>query len=257
MFETVAPETFAPRSRRLRYETLPLSIALHAILAGAAILATTWHVTFPLATPPLTSLYSLEALPTPPPPPPPPAAPPKRVQQVEPVVKMPENVAPNIIPEQVPDLTQPPPATVDFVDGVEGGVEGGIATGVVGGSITGVEGGEIGGIEGGTIGGVGDAPADTVVVKRDMPLPTAPMSMVFPKYPEQARVRGWEDVVVVRYIIGTNGRVRDVIILSKPERDLFEKITVKALRNWRFKPLVKNGVPQEIVHELTIYFRLS
>jgi protein TonB len=256
MFETVAPEKFAPRSRKLFYETLPLSIAFHALIGGAAVLATTWRVVFPGHTPPMIALYRLEAVPTPPPPPPPPAAPPKRVQTLQPVVKMPENVAPSIIPEQVPDLTQPPPS-VEFTEGIEGGIEGGIETGIVGGSPTGVAGGEVGGVEGGTIGGIVDQPADTVIVKRDMPLPTAPMSMVFPRYPEEARVRGWEDTVVVRYVIGTNGRVRDIMVLSKPERELFEKITLKAIRNWRFKPLIKDGVPQEIVHELTIYYRLN
>lgn len=256
MFETVAPEKFAPRSRRLFYETLPVSLAFHALLATAAVLATIWTVKFPTTMPPLNALYRLEAMPTPPPPPPPPAAPPKRVRQVE-VVKMPENVAPAFIPERVPDLTLPPPAT-EFVEGVDGGVEGGIESGVTGGSPAGVTGGEIGGVDGGTVGSIGEGePTDTVIVKRDMPLPTAPMSMVFPRYPEQARVRGWEDVVVVRYVIGTNGRVRDVTVLAKPERDLFEQITIKAIRNWRFKPLIKDGAPQEIVHELTIYFRLN
>jgi protein TonB len=101
------------------------------------------------------------------------------------------------------------------------------------------------------------APPDTVIVKRDMPLPTAPMSMVFPKYPDEARVRGWEDVVVVRYVIGKDGRVREVTVLSRPEREIFEKTAVKAIRNWRFRPHKVNGVPQEIVHELTIFFKLE
>lgn len=258
MFETVAPETFAPRSRRLLYETLPLSITLHALAVAAVILGTIWTVDFPPDAPKMFALYRLEALPSPPPPPPPMAAPPKRVQLVEQVVKMPENTAPTIVPERVPDLTLPP-STIEYAEGVEGGVEGGVETGIVGGTIAGIDGGELGGVEGGTLGGLGaePVPIDTVVIKRDMPLPTAPMSMVFPRYPEQARVRGWEDMLVVRYTIGTNGRVREIVVLAKPERDLFEQITLKSMRNWRFRPLIKDGVPQEIVHELTIYFRLN
>lgn len=61
----------------------------------------------------------------------------------------------------------------------------------------------------------------------------------------------------MRYTIGTNGRVRDILVLAPPERELFQEITLKAMRNWRFRPLIKDGVPQEIVHELTIYFRLN
>ena len=33
--------------------------------------------------------------------------------------------------------------------------------------------------------------------------------------------------------------------------------TLKAIKNWRFRPLVKDGERQEVVHELTIYYRLQ
>ena len=221
MFETVSPETFRPRSRRLFYESLPVSVALHAAAVIGIILVTTWNVEFPLHTPRMVTLYSLEQVPTPPPPPPPPAAPPKTVVRTE-IVRMPENTAPTVIPETIVPVTKDLPVLADYADeGVVGGVEGGIEGGVVGGSPFGIEGGEVGGVEGGTIGAIvtDSVPPDTVIVKRDMPLPTAPMSMVFPKYPETARVRGWEDMVIVRYTIGKNGRVRKVEILNTPERE--------------------------------------
>jgi protein TonB len=258
MFETVSPETFRPRSRRLFYETLPVSLALHGAAILGIILYTTWNVAFPEESPRMLAMYRLEDLPTPPPPPPPPAAAPQRVVQA-PVIRMPENVAPNIIPDVVIPATPQPVVAEVAEEGLVEGVDGGIAGGFIGGSPFGVEGGEIGGVEGGTLGAIVTeaAPPDTVMVKRDAPLPTAPMSMVFPKYPESARVRGWEDKVIVRYTIGKNGRVREVLVLNKPERELFEEITVKAIRNWRFKPHKVDGVPQEIVHELTVFFKLN
>jgi protein TonB len=257
MFESVAPETFVPRSRKVFYETLPLSIGLHLVIGAAFIVAGVWQVKFPLNSPKMLATYNLEELPTPPPPPPPPAAAakvPVKTQQV--AVKMPD-VAPTIIPDAIPEV-RPTPVNlpeVPITDGVVGGVEGGVEDGVAGGSLAGVEGGELGGSDGGIVGSV--APPGTVIVKRDMPLPMAPMSMTFPKYPEEARVRGWEDLVVVRYIIGKDGRVRDVQILAHPERDLFEKVTVKAIRNWRFRPYRKDGEPMEVIHELSIYFKLE
>ncbi|MFP5246736.1 MAG: energy transducer TonB [Thermoanaerobaculia bacterium] len=258
MFETVAPETFVPRSRKIFYETLPLSIAVHAAAAVAIVVVGAWKVQFPTHTPKLLALYRLEEAPTPPPPPPPPAAAPKRVPvQQAPVAKMPD-VAPTVIPDFIPlvPLKEAPLPEVPLVtDGVVGGIEGGIEGGVAGGTLDGVEGGEVGGMDGGIVGSV--APPDTVIVKRDMPLPTAPMSMVFPKYPEEARVRGWEDVVIVRYIIGKDGRVREVIVLDRPQREIFEKVTLKAIKNWRFRPHKKDGVAQEVIHELTIYFKLT
>jgi protein TonB len=258
MFESVAPEIFVRRSRKLLYETLPLSIALHGVIVVAVMTATSWNVVFPTQTPKMAMMYNLEDLPTPPPPPPPPA-PPKRVdtpQQVRPVMK--EDLAPTVIPDEIPLVLPqvPQPVQAEVTDAV-GGVEGGVEGGVIGGDVQGVQGGEIGGVIGGDVGSIGTTPPDTVVIKRDMPLPTAPMSMVYPAYPDDARVRGYEDTVVVRYIIGRDGRVREVIVLSRPEHEVFETITVKAIRHWRFRPYKKDGVAQEIVHELTIYFRLQ
>lgn len=259
MFETVAPETFAPRSRKVFYETLPVSIAVHAIAVCGVLLASVWQVTFPNNSPKLTMLYSLVSeLPSPPPPPPPPAAPPK-VAQVQPAMpeeqKPDEIVAPTIIPDFIPP--QQLPIVTEVMEGVVGGVEGGVAGGVIGGSAGGVTGGDIGGEIGGVLGSLAIAPANTVVVERDKPLPMVAMSKVYPQYPEEARIRGWQDELIVRYVIGTNGRVKEVIVLGKPERELFTEATLKAIRHWRFRPMVKDGQAQEVVHELTVYFRLE
>ena len=259
MFETVAPETFHPRSRKVFYETLPVSIAAHVAIGFAMVAAGSWTVSFPTETPRLLTAYSLGELPITPPPPPPPAA---AAQKEIPVSK--QNVAttievaaPTVIPDQIP-LVLPEVATpqADVQEAVEGGVEGGVVGGVAGGDLEGVHGGVIGGVAGPTF-IPPPPPPDTVVVKRDAPLPTSPLSMVYPRYPEEARLRGWEDVMVVRYVIGRNGRVREVTVLGRPEREIFHEPTVKAIRNWRFRPLKKDGVAQEIVHELTIIFKLE
>jgi periplasmic protein TonB len=258
MFESVTPETFERPSRKVWYESLPVSLGFHCAVGAALVLATTWDVKFPQQTPRLAMMYTLDEPPTPPPPPPPPPpiAKPTPVASTQPVATHMEELAPTVIPDVIPQVL-PEPAmvaavTMEAAGGVEGGVEGGVAGGVA----DGMQGGEIGG----TVGSIVTTPApppDTVIIKRDAPLPTAPMSMVYPKYPEEARLNGWEDAVVVRYIIGKDGRVRDVIVLDKPDRDLFEKPTVKAIRNWRFRPLKKDGVAQEVVHELTIIFKLE
>jgi periplasmic protein TonB len=134
--------------------------------------------------------------------------------------------------------------------GVAGGVEGGI------------EGGEVGGVVGGVLASViipevkQEIP-NRVTIERDKPLPLYPLSQVYPAYPEDARVRAWEDRLVVRYLIGKDGRVKEVTVVSPPEREAFVKPTLKAIRSWRFKPLVRNGERQEVVHELTVFYRLQ
>lgn len=263
MFESVAPETFVPRNRKLWYESLPASIAAHAALAVTLVVAGTWEITFPSDSPRLYTSYSIALEPTPPPPPPAPKVQaqiaPKPVTKQDPVTAPQEIVAPTIIPDEIP--------IVEPIAAVEGSVgEGEAGEAVVKGWIGGGEtqgAGEVGGAPtgqpGGIEGGIGEGPPNTLIVKRHHPLPTAmtPMSMVYPFYPEEARVRGWEDAVAVRYIIGKDGRVKSVEVLEKPEREVFQKSVVNAIRHWRFRPLMKAGVPQEVIHELVIYFKLN
>jgi TonB family protein len=110
-------------------------------------------------------------------------------------------------------------------------------------------------VHGGTLGGVvSDA---RVHVERDRPLPMAALSQVYPVYPERARLQYLEDELVIRYVIGKDGRVREVKIVTPPRDSNFADATVRAVRNWRFRPLVKDGERQEVVHELTVYYRLQ
>jgi TonB family protein len=265
MFESVAPETFVPRSRKLFYESLPASIAAHVGAAALLIVAGTWKVSFPIDSPRQPVSYTIAAEPTPPPAPPAPAAAqsaPKAVAKEDKITAPQEIVAPTIIPEEIPDV-----APIHAVEGSVGEgspgeavVQGWVSTGDGQGTDvketgTGAGPGAPGGIEG----GIGELPPNTVVVKRHQPLPISmtPMSMVYPFYPEQARVRGWEDAVAVRYVIGRDGRVRSVEVLEAPQREIFKTTVVKAISHWRFRPLMKNGIAQEVIHELVIYFKLT
>src|SRR4051794_39089489 len=103
MFETVAPEITRRRSRLILYESLPVSLAVHGVAIGIAVVIAVWNVTFPKQSPRFVRAYQLVTIPDPPPPPPPPA-PPKLtpVTQTLAPAKMPENVAPTIIPDQIP-----------------------------------------------------------------------------------------------------------------------------------------------------------
>lgn len=257
MFETVAPEITGRRSRLILYESLPVSLAVHGAAIAVAIVWAVWNVSFPKQSPHLMHAYQLVTIPDPPPPPPPPAAAkltPTKVNYAP--AKLPVDVAPTVIPDTIPIVTNELPkpemtSTVGVVNGVEGGIEGG----VVGGTPTGVVGGDLGGQTGGVIGGIPkDAP---VVIERDKPLPMYPMSQVYPRYPEDARLRHWEDQLVVKYRIGKDGRVKEVTVVTPPEKPVFSDVAVKAIRNWRFKPMIKDGEAKEVIHELTIYFKLE
>jgi periplasmic protein TonB len=257
MFETVAPEITNRRSRLILYESLPVSLAVHGVAIAVAVVFAVWNVTFPAQSPRFVRAYQLITIPDPPPPPPPPAPPKLTVPRTNIVpAKLPENVAPTIIPDEIPVVTNELPkpemtSTVGAVNGVEGGIEGG----VVGGTPTGIFGGDLGGQTGGVIGGIPkDAP---IIIERDKPLPMYPVSQVYPRYPEDARLRHWEDSLVVKYTIGKDGRVKEVIVLTPPGRPVFAEVAVKAIRNWRFRPMIRDGEAKEVVHELTVFFKLE
>jgi len=253
MFETVVPETVAPRSRKLFYETLPLSLALHAVAVGVVVIAGVWDVAFPTNSPKFYAAYQIIATPPPPPPPPPLVRAQVVPQQRAVPIKMPE-VAPTIIPDTIPEVIEQPMTELPVVPvadehGQAGGQEGGI------------EGGELGGQIGGVIGGVAPPPPpvnpNQIEIKRDDPLPMGAISQEYPAYPDYALRRMWEDSLVVRYIIGKNGRVKDVIVLSPPQREEFERETVNKIRQWRFHPYRDaDGQPKEVAHELTVNFHI-
>jgi len=253
MFETVLPERVVPRSRRLLYGLLPVSLALHALAAGSIMASTLWTVTFPEYAPKTYAAYQLIATPPPPPPPPPPPAVRRPITQTPRAVpvKMPL-VAPTVIPDLIPEIVEElpyvevPEQPVAVEGGKVGGVEGGI------------EGGDTDGQLGGVPGGVTIAPPPKIVeIKRDAPLPMGAISQEYPAYPEYASKRMWEDVLVVRYIIGKDGRVKEVIVLTPPEREEFTRETVNKIRQWRFHPYRdETGQPKEVAHELTVEFKI-
>jgi periplasmic protein TonB len=254
MFETVIPEMIKRRSRLLEAETLPVSLALHATAIAIFLIAAHWNMAFPSEPPRVVRSYSLVSLEEPPPPPPPPIAAaraPAAPETPKPLDTPQLEVAPTMIPETIPHLATSVVAPPE--EGVEGGVEGGVIGGVVGGLIA----GEVGGVRGGTPGGVVIEPDGRVHIARDKKLPLYPLSQVYPTYPESARLHLKEGQLVVRYVIGRDGRVKEVTIVDPAEDKVFDDAAVHAIRNWRFRPMMKDGQATEVVHELTIFFRLE
>lgn len=259
MFETVAPEIVVRKSRLLGFESLQASLALHAIVIACALALSWGAIQLPVAPPRLAFRFVALTLPAPPPPPPPPpAAAAPRAQQAPVRLTPVEDVAPRFIPETVPVLTPAAeaapvtPAEPSSTAGVEGGVPGGKPGGVAGGNEGGVVGGTVGGVNAGRLGDDGRLHFD-----RDAPLPMYVDFQMLPEYPEKGRAMGWEDSLVVHYVIGKDGLVHDVYVMKKANRNEFEKPALEAISRWRFRPLTYAGRPVEVVHELTVYFRLE
>ncbi len=78
-----------------------------------------------------------------------------------------------------------------------------------------------------------------------------------PTYPAAERRAGNEGRVVVRVLIGTDGRVKQVEKVSAASDAFFEVTERQALNKWRFKPATRDGVPQESWQILSVSFRLD
>src|SRR5438045_6763527 len=109
MFETVAPEAFAKRSNRVFYQTLPVSLTLHALVVAGIAVGLLNRLEFPTESPRLVRAYALIELP-PPPPPPPPA--PKPIEKAPPIpkalIEQAKLLAPTVIPAKIPDVVDHP-----------------------------------------------------------------------------------------------------------------------------------------------------
>ncbi len=78
-----------------------------------------------------------------------------------------------------------------------------------------------------------------------------------PKYPRLARVRGWEGVVEVRITVAADGRVTDVQIETSSGHTLLDDSALEAVRQWRFKPGLVEGIAAERVVLHRVHFTLS
>jgi TonB family protein len=75
-----------------------------------------------------------------------------------------------------------------------------------------------------------------------------------PSYPERALKAGLQGSVVLEALIGTDGVIHDLKLLSGPL--LLGKAACDAVKQWRYKPLLRNGHAVEAQTLVTINFKL-
>lgn len=64
---------------------------------------------------------------------------------------------------------------------------------------------------------------------------------ITPIYPDAARKRGVEGWVELVFTVMPNGTVDDVEVRNASPAEVFDEAAIKALRQWRFEPIVRNG----------------
>ncbi len=80
---------------------------------------------------------------------------------------------------------------------------------------------------------------------------------VNPTYPIQAKRRGIEGKVILRFLVDKKGQVSQVSVEHAQPEGMFEKSAIKAVRQWQFEPARKDGRLVAVWVEVPIRFELS
>jgi TonB family protein len=80
------------------------------------------------------------------------------------------------------------------------------------------------------------------------------LQKVPPSYPQQALEAGLQGAVVLQAWIGRDGSIRDLKLVDGSL--LLGQAAVKAVKQWRYKPYLRNGVAVEAETYVTVNFRL-
>lgn len=99
-----------------------------------------------------------------------------------------------------------------------------------------------------------DAPVQAAA--QDLPTSVQrPIATPQPDYPRASMRRGEEGEVVLRVVVGSNGRVDSVEIVSSSGHRRLDRAAVAAVRRWRFEPALRDGQP--VQGELRIPFAFA
>ena len=71
------------------------------------------------------------------------------------------------------------------------------------------------------------------------------INYVAPEYPRAARRRNITGSVDLTFTITTDGRVRAVSVLKSQPGETFDRVATDAVEQWRFEPVIENGVAVE------------
>jgi TonB family protein len=169
-----------------------------------------------------------------------------------------EQYQPTRIPTQIPITVEEPPAGI-AIPGAIPGQAGGNADGIVGGLMRELT------------AAVAPLP-HPVAVPKPAPIPPAappiqrftvggdvrlgdPLARPTPQYPPLARATRTTGDVRLECVVGINGRVQEVKVLSG--NPLLTRAAEEAAWKWVYAPSKLNGVPIEIVTVLTFSFKLN
>ena len=224
-----------------------VSIATHALVLGTVAWVVLFSINETLPRVPAMMAFVAEApIPSPPPPPPPPATA-RAAKAAQPSKPVPTTGPIFVAPAEIPVGVQPE-SGIDLFDG-EGGVAGGVEGGIPGG----VLGGVLGGMVTEVMPPPPPPPAKPRRVGGDLQAP-ALIRRVEPEYPGVAVAAKVTGTVILEATVNEAGAVTDVKVLRSIL--LLDQAALKAVKQWRYQPLVLNGEPVPFILVVTLSFSL-
>ncbi len=122
-----------------------------------------------------------------------------------------------------------------------------------------------GGSRDGILNGIGDPTAVVIMPRHPTVTPPPPhisvmmeghlIHRVDPTYPPIARAAGIQGSVVIAAVIGTDGSVQKLQVLSGSP--LLAPAARAAVAQWQYRPYLLNGVPIEVDTQITVNFILA
>jgi protein TonB len=81
------------------------------------------------------------------------------------------------------------------------------------------------------------------------------LTKVAPVYPAEARAAHVSGAVVLHAIIGKDGTVENLTVISGPE--MLRASALDAVRQWTYKPYLLNGEPTEVDTTITVNYNFG
>jgi len=86
--------------------------------------------------------------------------------------------------------------------------------------------------------------------------PPTVLSRVEPKYPDEARGQQCQGATVIEAVVWRDGIVHVMRVVRGTGCASLDEAAMQALRQWRFKPGIKDGIPVDVVMNIVITFML-
>ena len=99
----------------------------------------------------------------------------------------------------------------------------------------------------------GGDPPDFVAVEKDPEF----VNRVQAAYPDMARKAGIEGKVIVKVLVGKNGKPEKAQIIKNPGTDIFDESVINAVMNSTYTPAIQNGRPVKVWLMVPFSFKLN